>query len=223
MSEPLPTLSALRQGIDAVDREILALLNRRAGLALQVGEVKRHEGSPVYRPERERQVIAGLQQSNPGPLPADGIAAVWREVMSACRALESPMRVAYLGPAGTFSEQAALDFFGASIQRQACASIDEVFRRASAEAADYGVVPVENSTEGVVARSLDLLLHTPLNIVGEISLKIRQNLMRVHDSRADVVAVVAHPQSLAQRQQARGFVAIRQAVGTGQVAAGRQR
>jgi chorismate mutase/prephenate dehydratase len=200
MPDDLPTLPALRQGIDTLDREILALLNRRAGLALQVGEVKRREGSPVYRPERERQVIAGLQEANAGPLPAEGVAAVWREIMSACRALESPMRVAYLGPAGTFSEQAALDFFGASIQRQACASIDEVFRRASSEGADYGIVPVENSTEGVVARSLDLLLHTPLAIVGETSLKIRQNLMRLSDHRADITAVVAHPQSLAQCQ-----------------------
>jgi chorismate mutase/prephenate dehydratase len=193
-----PTLQSLREQIDAVDRELLALLNRRAGLALQVGEVKKHEGSPVFRPEREAQVIAGLKAANPGPLKAENIAPIWREVMSACRALESPTRVAYLGPAGTFSEQAALGYFGSSIARVPCGSIDEVFRSASAGAADFGVVPVENSTEGVVARSLDLFLHTPLFIVGETSLLVRHNLLRGRDSLDGVSAVLAHPQALAQ-------------------------
>ena len=164
-----PALLALREQIDAVDRELLTLLNRRAGLALEVGEIKKHEGSPVFRPEREAQVIEGLKRDNPGPLRQDSIAPIWREVMSACRSLENASRVAYLGPAGTFSEQAALGYFGSSIERVPCASIDEVFRAASAGAADFGVVPVENSTEGVVARSLDLFLHTPLSIVGERS------------------------------------------------------
>ncbi len=195
---PNPALLALRDRIDAVDRELLALLNRRAQLALDVGEIKKHEGSPVFRPEREAQVIDGLKTVNPGPLKSDSVAPIWREIMSACRSLESPTRVAYLGPAGTFSELAALGFFGSSIVRVSCASIDEVFRTTSAGAADFGVVPVENSTEGVVARSLDLFLHTPLFIVGETSLFVRHNLLRKTDSLEGITAVAAHPQALAQ-------------------------
>jgi len=195
---PNPGLLALREKIDAVDRELLALLNRRARLALEVGEIKKREGSPVFRPEREAQVIDGLKQANPGPLRQDSVAPIWREIMSACRSLESPTRVAFLGPAGTFSEQAALGYFGSSIVRVPCASIDEVFRSTSAGAADFGVVPVENSTEGVVARSLDLFLHTPLSIVGETSLLVRHNLLRRTGSLEGVAAVTAHPQALAQ-------------------------
>src|SRR6185369_14246673 len=125
-------LSELRTSIDAVDRELLALLNRRAALANEVGEIKRAEGSPVFRPEREAQVINGLQAANPGPLKDANVATIWREIMSACRALESPQRVAYLGPAGTFSEQAAVQFFGSSIEHVPCSSIDEVFRSTAA-------------------------------------------------------------------------------------------
>jgi len=195
---PDPALLALRQKIDAVDRELLALLNRRAGLALEVGELKKHQGSPVFRPEREAQVIDGLKAANPGPLKSESVAPIWREIMSASRALESPTRVAYLGPAGTFSELAALGYFGSSIVRVPCASIDEVFRATSGGAADFGVVPVENSTEGVVARSLDLFLHTPLFIVGETSLFVRHNLLRKENSLEGITAVAAHPQALAQ-------------------------
>jgi chorismate mutase/prephenate dehydratase len=194
------SLSDLRSSIDQVDRELLALLNRRAALANEVGEIKRDEGSPVFRPEREAQVINGLQSGNPGPLKPDNVAHIWREIMSACRALEAPQRVAYLGPAGTFSEQAALQFFGSSIEHVPCVSIDEVFRATAAGTAEYGVVPVENSTEGVVARSLDLFLQTPLHIVGETSLLVRHNLLRKTLSQDDVEVVLAHPQALAQCQ-----------------------
>lgn len=202
MSERAPDapspLQGLRAQIDALDRELLALLNRRARLALEVGELKKRDGSPVFRPEREAQVIDGLKAANPGPLKAESVAPIWREVMSACRALESPMRVAYLGPAGTFSELAALGYFGSSFVHVPCGSIDEVFRATSAGGADFGVVPVENSTEGMVARSLDLFLHTPLVIVGETSLFVRHNLMRRLDRLDGVTTVVAHPQALAQ-------------------------
>ncbi len=193
-----PALLALRTQIDALDRDLLALLNRRAGLALAVGEIKKKEGSVVFRPEREAQVIDGLKSVNPGPLKNDSVAPIWREIMSACRSLETPTRVAYLGPAGTFSEQAALGYFGSSLVRVPCASIDEVFRATTAGAADFGVVPVENSTEGVVARSLDLFLTTPLFIIGETSLFVRHNLLRREDTLAGVQAVCAHPQALAQ-------------------------
>jgi chorismate mutase/prephenate dehydratase len=194
------TLAELRTAIDAVDRDLLAMLNRRAALANEVGDIKRAEGSPVFRPEREAQVINGLQAANPGPLKDSNIANVWREIMSACRALEAPQRVAFLGPVGTFSEQAAVQFFGSSIERVPCVSIDEVFRATAAGTAEYGVVPVENSTEGVVARSLDLFLNTPLHIVGETSLLVRHNLLRLANSLDGVEAVLAHPQALAQCQ-----------------------
>ncbi len=193
-----PALLALREQIDGVDRELLALLNRRAGLALEVGEIKKQEGSVVFRPEREAQVIDGLKAVNPGPLQNSSVAPIWREIMSACRALETPTRVAYLGPAGTFSEEAALGFFGSSLVRVPCASIDEVMHATTAGAADFGVVPVENSTEGVVARSLDLFLTTPLFIIGETSLIVRHNLLRREDSLAGIEAICAHPQALAQ-------------------------
>jgi chorismate mutase/prephenate dehydratase len=191
-------LLRLREQIDAVDRELLSLLNKRAGLAQTVGEVKKQEGSVVFRPEREAQVIDGLKTANAGPLMTESVAPIWREIMSACRALETPTRVAYLGPAGTFSEEAALGFFGSSIVRVHCASIDEVFRTTAAGAADFGVVPVENSTEGVVARSLDLFLTEPLFIIGETSLFVRQNLLRRDNTVQGIDAVCAHPQALAQ-------------------------
>jgi chorismate mutase/prephenate dehydratase len=197
-SAPKPDLQQLRARIDAVDRDILALMNRRAALALEVGELKKRDGSPVFRPEREAQVIDSLKAANPGPLRTASVAPIWREVMSACRALEQPTKVAYLGPAGTFSEMAALGYFGSSIERVPCVSIDEVFRATTAGAADFGVVPVENSTEGVVARSLDLLLATPLSIVGETSLLVRHNLLRREPTLAGVQAVCAHAQALAQ-------------------------
>jgi chorismate mutase/prephenate dehydratase len=193
-----PELLALRGRIDAIDRELLALLNRRAAVAREVGEIKKRQGSVAFRPEREAQVIDGLKAANRGPLANDSVAPIWREIMSACRALETPTRVAYLGPAGTFSELAALGFFGSSITRVPCASIDEVFRVTTAGAADFGVVPVENSTEGVVARSLDLFLHTPLFVIGETSLFVRHNLLRKPESLDGIAAVAAHPQALAQ-------------------------
>jgi chorismate mutase/prephenate dehydratase len=193
-----PQLLALRDRIDAIDRELLALLNKRAQVALEVGELKKSEGSPVFRPEREAQVIDGLKSSNPGPLPDACVAPIWREIMSASRMLETPTRVAYLGPAGTFSEEAALGFFGSSIVRIPCANFDEVFHVTSTGAADFGVVPVENSTEGVVTRSLDLFLLTPLFIIGETSLFVRHNLLYRNSRLQDVKAVLAHPQALAQ-------------------------
>jgi chorismate mutase / prephenate dehydratase len=198
---PMPhTLVELRKQIDQLDQALLALLNQRAGLAHAVGEIKREEGSAVFRPERESQVIAGLQAGNPGPLKNSSLGSIWREIMSACRALEAPQRVAYLGPAGTFSEQAALQFFGSSIERILCSSIDEVFRATAAGSAEFGVVPVENSTEGVVSRSLDLFLTSPLHVVGETSLLVRHNLLRRVNSLEGIEVIYAHPQALAQCQ-----------------------
>ena len=195
------TLPELRVLIDALDIELLNLLNRRAALANEVGEVKKVEGSAVFRPEREAQVIQTLQSANDGALKNSSVAVIWREIMSACRALEAPQRVAYLGPKGTFSEEAALRFFGSSITHVPCANFDEVFHAATAGSAEFGVVPVENSTEGVVTRSLDLLLNSPLHIVGEISLLVRHHLLRTTASLEGIEVVLAHPQALAQCQQ----------------------
>ncbi len=199
-SHPLHAdLQRLRTQIDEADRELLALLNRRARLAKEVGEAhKTAEGQVAFRPEQDAQVIDRLKAGNPGPLMQDSVAPIWREIISACRALETPTRVAYLGPAGTFSEEAALGFFGSTVVKVPCASFDEVFHLTATGAADFGVVPVENSTEGVVTRSLDLFLTTPLFIVGETSLFVQHNLLRRAPSLDGIEAVCAHPQALAQ-------------------------
>ena len=193
-------LAELRLHIDQADRQLLALLNQRARLAQAVGEVKKIDNSPVFRPDRELQVIEKLKQANEGPVRLESIAPIWREIMSACRALEGRQRVAFLGPVGTFSEQAALQYFGSSIEPIVCASIDEVFRATSSGSADFGVAPVENSTEGVVARSLDLLLQSDLVIAGETSLLVNHHLLRLQPMRQGITAVCAHPQALAQCQ-----------------------
>ena len=194
------TLPDLRVQIDEIDQQLLGLLNRRALLAQAVGEVKKHEGTPFFRPDRTAQVIDKIQRSSSGPLKGEHLAAIWREIMSACLALETPVRVAYLGPSGTFSEQASLAYFGQSIEHVPCVSIDEVFRITAAGGASYGVVPIENSTEGVISRSLDLLLYTPLHIVGETSLMVKHNLLRLAENLDGITAVYAHPQALAQCQ-----------------------
>jgi chorismate mutase/prephenate dehydratase len=194
------SLSDLRQQIDAIDQEVLVLLNRRAHVAEQVGEVKKREGTPFFRPDRVAQVIQKIQRSNPGPLRDEHVAAIWREIMSAGLALESPQRVAVLGPAGTFCEQAALEYFGSAVELVHCANFDEVFHATAAGTAHYGVVGMENSNEGVVTRSLDLFLHSPAHVVGEVSLLIRHNLLRLEDSLEGIEAVMAHPQALAQCQ-----------------------
>ena len=191
-------LAELRAGIDAVDAQIVSLISRRAGLAQQVGEVKKLTDAPVYRPEREAQIMEKLRRINPGPLPNASLEAVYREIISACRELERRMRIAYLGPEGTFSELALFRHFGRGVEPVPCASFDEIFRCTEARSVDFGIVPVENSTEGAVNRSLDLLLQTPLKICGEVSIAIRHN--RTHQGRdlSGVTRVCAHPQALAQ-------------------------
>ena len=193
-----PDLDRLRKAIDVIDEQVLALLSERARHALAVGDVKKVDNAPVYRPEREAAVIARLQRMNAGPLPPTAIAAIWREVMSACRGLERRLRIAYLGPAGTFSEQALRQRFGSEVDALACPTIDEVFRTTEAEAADFGIVPVENSTEGAVNRSLDLLLTSPLVITGEVTVRVRHILMSGSGKPENVSKVCAHPQALAQ-------------------------
>jgi chorismate mutase/prephenate dehydratase len=202
MNQPLQTeeLASLRIQIDSIDQQLLSLVNQRAKVAEKVGELKRKEGSPFFRPDRVAQVIAKIQNANQGPLLNQHVAAIWRELMSACLALEAPQRVAVLGPQGTFCEQAAIEFFGSAADLIYCANFDEVFHATSAGTAQYGVVGMENSTEGVVARSLDLFLRSPVHVVGEVSLLVRHNLLRQTNALQDIDVVLAHPQALAQCQ-----------------------
>ncbi|MEY3524229.1 MAG: P-protein [Pseudomonadota bacterium] len=193
-------LAGLREQIDALDRQLLGMLNQRAHLAEKVGDIKRAEGSPFFRPDRVAQVLEKIQQLNPGPLKNTHVAAIWREIMSACLALEAPQRVAVLGPIGTFCEQAAVEYFGSAVELIYCNNFDEVFHATAAGTAQYGVVGVENSTEGAVARSLDLFLRTPVHVVGEVSLLVRHNLLRQSPTLEGVEVVMAHPQALGQCQ-----------------------
>jgi len=203
MDKELQTkLKPLRDKIDQLDAQILELINERARTAQEVGKVKHehHEQGPVFRPEREAQVIRSLQEKNRGPIAADAIANIWSQIISACRSLEQEIKVAYLGPAGSFSEQAAFEFMGNSIVGDPCQSFDEVFRRVESGVANVGIVPVENSTEGAVNRTLDLLLHTPLKIIGEHSIRVRHCLLSKTGNLEGVTKVLAHPQALAQCQ-----------------------
>ncbi|AMP06906.1 prephenate dehydratase [Collimonas pratensis] len=191
-------LLPLRQQIDAIDAEILALLNRRAKIAQEVGHVKAETNAPVFRPEREAQVLLKVAERNPGPLQGADVQTIFREVMSACRALEKRVTVAYLGPAGTFSEQAVYQQFGHAVEGLPCVSIDEVFRATEAGTADFGVAPIENSSEGVINRTLDLLLQTTLNISGEVSIPVHHSLMTKEGTMAGIARICAHSQALAQ-------------------------
>ncbi|RJG23895.1 prephenate dehydratase [Massilia cavernae] len=193
-------LKPLREQIDAVDAQILDLLSRRARLAQEVGHVKAETNAPVFRPEREAQVLRAVAERNPGPLKDADVQTIFREIMSACRSLEKRVTVAYLGPAGTFSEQAVYQQFGRAVEGLPCVSIDEVFRATEAGTADFGVVPVENSSEGAINRTLDLMLATTTSISGEVSIPVHHSLMTKSGSMEGVSVVCAHSQALAQCQ-----------------------
>jgi chorismate mutase/prephenate dehydratase len=193
-------LKPLRDRIDAIDAQILDLLAQRGQVAQEVGHVKAETMAPVFRPEREAQVLRRVAERNPGPLKDHDVQTIFREIMSACRALEKRVTVAYLGPAGTFSEQAVYQQFGSAVETLPCVSIDEVFRATEAGTADFGVVPVENSSEGAINRTLDLLLATTTIISGEISIPVHHSLMTKTGSMAGVKVVCAHSQALAQCQ-----------------------
>lgn len=188
-------LQSLRDGIDRIDDELLRLINERATLARRIGEIKQ---GTLYRPEREAQVLRRLAGMNPGPLPAGAVQRIAREVMSACMALEHPLQVAYLGPAGTFSESAARKHFGGAPTLIPCPAIDDVFRAVEAGNVNYAVVPVENSTEGAIGRTLDLLLASPLKICGEVNLRVHQNLLSKAENISALKRLYSHAQSLAQ-------------------------
>jgi len=191
-------LQQLREQIDSLDDELLKLANQRAALAQQVGHLK--EDGVVLRPEREAQVLQRLQKQNKGPLSNTAVVRLFTEIISQCRALEAPLTIAYLGPEGTFTEAAALKRFGSAIEEHSCTTIDEVFRDVTSGAAHYGVVPVENSTEGAIGRTLDLLMESPLQICGEVMLPVHQCLLGQSDELSSIKKVYSHPQSLGQCQ-----------------------
>ena len=197
MSDSTSELDRLRAAIDRVDDGILQSLNERARLARAIGTLKVGQ---AYRPEREAQVLTRIKDSNPGPLSGETVALLFREIMSACLALERPITVAYLGPRGTFSERAALKHFGLAAEAMPNSSIDEVFRAVESGAADFGVIPVENSTEGAVGRSLDLMPQSALKVCGEVVVRIHHHLMAKVAPKdfADIRRVFSHGQSLAQ-------------------------
>ncbi|HEY6241563.1 MAG TPA: prephenate dehydratase [Burkholderiales bacterium] len=184
-----------RAEIDALDEKIVTLLNERAAHAAAIGRLK---NGVAYRPEREAEILRRIAGVNRGPLASGALARVFTEIISACRALEQPLSVAYLGPQGTFSEMALGKQFGTSVRAQPFASIDEVFRAVETGSAQYAVVPVENSTDGAIGRTLDLLLATPLRICAEVVLRVQQNLIAKRASMKAIRKVYSHPQSLAQ-------------------------
>jgi chorismate mutase/prephenate dehydratase len=196
VSAPAGEIERLREEIDRLNDEILEKLNERARLARAVGMLKVGQ---AYRPEREAQVLRHVKERNPGPLSDETVALLFREIMSACLALERPITVAYLGPRGTFSERATLKHFGLAAEALATPSIDEVFRAVESGGADFGVIPVENSTEGAVGRSLDLMPQSPLKVCGEVVVRIHHNLMsKAAKDYGGIKRVFSHGQSLAQ-------------------------
>ena len=194
-------LGQLRIQIDALDQQILDLISERARCAQEVARVKT-EADPsavFYRPEREAQVLRKIMKKNDGPLNDEEMARLFREIMSACLALEDPVKVAFLGPEGTFTQQASLKHFGHSAVCVPMAAIDEVFREVAAGAVSYGVVPVENSTEGVVSHTLDSFMDASLKICGEVVLRIHQHMMISENTRRDhITRIYSHAQSFAQ-------------------------
>jgi len=192
-------LVQLREKIDSLDEQIQTLLNERAKIAQEVAQAKnKSEDTNFYRAEREAQVLDIVKKRNQGPLSDEEMARLFREIMSACLALEQVMNVAFLGPEGTFTQAAALKHFGHSVKTLPMASISDVFREVESGNASYGVVPIENSTEGVVNHTLDQFMNSSLNICGEVELRIHHHLLSNEKTHADVKCVYSHQQSLAQ-------------------------
>lgn len=192
-------LASIRERIDSLDGEIQRLISERAACALKVAQLKQAgDDAAYYRPEREAQVIRQVLARNQGPLADEVIARLFREIISACLALQRPLQVAFLGPSGTFTQAAVFKQFGHEIQTTPVDSIEEVFREVEAGTAHYGVVPVENSTEGVVTHTLDRFVGSPLKICGEVELRIHHHLLSTATSLNVIRRVYSHQQSLAQ-------------------------
>ncbi|MGR9100282.1 MAG: prephenate dehydratase [Gammaproteobacteria bacterium] len=193
-------LTELREQIDEIDQEILRLINRRAEIALEVAKTKKAGGEDdcFYRPDREALVLRRIRELNPGPLNNDIAVKFFREIMSACLSLEKPLQVAFLGPEGTFTQQAALKHFGHAVHTDPAGSIDDIFRAVENGHCHFGVVPVENSTEGVITHTLDRFLISPLHISGEVEIRVHHNMMGNVSNFEDIREVFSHQQSLAQ-------------------------
>jgi len=193
-------LQALRKRINELDEKIQQLISERGLVAKEVATAKLEGGNETafYRPEREAQVLRKVKERNQGPFSDEEIARLFREIMSACLALEQPMTIAYLGPEGTFTQAAALKHFGHSVSTMPLVAIDEVFREVESGTADYGVVPVENSTEGVVNYTLDMFMRSVLKICGEVDIRVHQNLLSKSPNLNTIDKVYSHQQSLAQ-------------------------
>src|ERR671916_1097997 len=191
-------MSTLREGIDAVDEEIVRLLDRRAWLARRIGEIKHERGLAAYAPAREQAVLNRVADLSEGDFPKRGLEAVFREIISCSISLEARLKVAYLGPEATFTHEAALRSFGTSVELEPQATVAEVFTRVERREAEHGVVPVENSMEGAVTHTLDELMNSPLKICGEVYLLISQNLISSEPSLERVSVVCSHPMALSQ-------------------------
>ncbi len=192
------SIEVLRSRIDKIDRQLTELLNQRAGLAVAIGERKAKTGRKVYAPDREKRVFQKLAAANQGPLSNKHLQAIFREVISSCLSLEKPLRVTYLGPPGTYSQEAATVQFGSGADLAPVGSIDAIFEEVERGRADYGVVPVENSTEGVVAQTLDRFIPSPLTIKAEILLRVDHCLLMARGRPRRPQRIVSHAQSLAQ-------------------------
>ena len=199
-SEDKEKLTAVRDEIDSLDQQIQDLISQRARLAFRVRESKGGSRDAVnfYRPEREAQVLRKVRERNEGPLSDSEMLRLFREIMSACLAQQEPLKVAYLGPEGTFTQQAVHRHFGHSVHTSSLPTIDEVFENVQSGDADFGVVPVENSTQGIVSHTLDMFLFSDLKICGEIELRVRQNLLTLAKSLQQIERVYSHEQSLSQ-------------------------
>lgn len=192
------SVDALRKKIDQIDEKIVILLNDRASLAKRIGSTKSLNGQEIYAPGREKELLSRVSQLSRGPLSEQAIRYIFREVISACRSLEGPLKVAYFGAEGTFTHLAAREKFGSSVTLLPSAGIGEVFKEVSQRRVSFGVVPIENSTEGVIAHTLDLLVESELRICAEIFLEIHQNLLSRTGRSGDIQKIVSHPQPLAQ-------------------------
>ncbi len=191
------SLEDIRKNIDSIDSQLLDLLSLRADLVHEVGVVKKKEGLQIYAPEREDSLLRKLLEKNKGRLPEKSIRAIYREIMSAALALEDDLKIAYLGPEGTWTHQAAIKKFGHSVAYAPQANFSDVFDQVARRRADYGVVPIENSTEGAVSHTLDLFVDSPLHICAQILLRIENNLMSAIP-REKIKTLYSHPQVFGQ-------------------------
>ncbi len=191
----------VRQKIERLDEEILRLLNERARMVQEVGRVKAENNTDPYVPQREEQVLQRLRLKNTGPFPEHAIPAVFREIISACRSLEAELTVVYLGPSGTHTHLASVKHFGSSVRVLSKESLQEIFEAVEREKANFGVVPIENSTEGAVDRTLDLFIHSEVRVCGEVLLKVSHDLLSQTGQLEDIRTICSHPQALGQCQQ----------------------